>query len=641
MESGIPISTVLPVEPGSNLQNFTVIEEVQAHNGSAFLKAIRPGDPAVYLIAIQRHDDSVHMDTPEACNTVQQLAERMEKVMQEKTQAEEKIRRQERFYKGLLENAFDCVLVKDGEGKVCYASPGIRAFGYEPDEVIGKNGFEFFHPDEMVQLEDAYKTLQCEQGQTTRSIHRIQFHDGQYRTLEVIGRNMLHDEAIKGFIINFRDITDQQRTENELAQKEKYFRALIEHSSDVTSLVDENVKFRYVSPAVERMLGYSPEEILQVSGADLVHPDDAERVRQSFQAILKRPGSLIKEEFRCRRKNGYYIDLEVILNNLLGDEAIRGIVVNSREITERKEAERLLLEYNETLQQEVQKQTKSLVRKNKELEKILANLQNAQMQLVESEKMASLGQLTAGIAHEINNPINFVSANVGPLKADLEDLRQLLNRYTALHQSEQLREDLKEINRFREEIDMEYLESEIDALLNGIEEGASRTKEIVIGLRNFSRLDELDLKTVNIHDGLNSTVMLLRSKLKNRIQVVKEYGDLPEIECYPGKLNQVFMNILSNAIAAIPGEGTITIRTWLAEGNVHVSIKDTGTGMTDKVKRRIFDPFFTTKEVGEGTGLGLSISYGIIQKHNGKIDVFSEPGLGSEFVITLPVKQAV
>jgi signal transduction histidine kinase len=259
------------------------------------------------------------------------------------------------------------------------------------------------------------------------------------------------------------------------------------------------------------------------------------------------------------------------------------------------------------------------------------------MQLIQSEKLASLGQLTAGIAHEINNPINFVSANIEPLKQDFEELQMLIEQYTALQHSTNVSHDLLKIQQMSHQIDVSYLIEEIKALLTGIDEGAKRTKEIVMGLRNFSRLDESETKLANIHDGLDSTLMLLRHRIKNRITVERSYGTLPLIECYPGKLNQVFMNILTNAIQAIPGKGFIWINTWQQSNEIHISIKDSGKGMTAKVKDRIFEPFFTTKGVGAGTGLGLSISYGIIQKHNGKIDVHSQPGKGAEFIITLPV----
>lgn len=180
---------------------------------------------------------------------------------------------------------------------------------------------------------------------------------------------------------------------------------------------------------------------------------------------------------------------------------------------------------------------------------------------------------------------------------------------------------------------------EIESLFNGIEEGAIRTREIVMGLKNFSRLDEDVFKQANIHEGINSTLVLLKNKFKNRISIHKDYGELPTIECLPGKINQVFMNILNNAIQAIEDSGEIYIRTFAENDKVKISIRDTGVGMTEGVKKHIFEPFFTTKDVGAGTGLGLSISFGIIEKHNGKIDVKSEPEKGTEFTITLPVSQ--
>jgi signal transduction histidine kinase len=360
-------------------------------------------------------------------------------------------------------------------------------------------------------------------------------------------------------------------------------------------------------------------------------------VRNTYIHVVHNPDAQVTIEFPFRHKDGHYVFLEVIFKNMLQDENVKGVVMNSREISERKKAEEVLRNYNELLKSEVQKQTDSLIKKNEELEALLEDLKNAQMQLIQSEKMASLGQLTAGIAHEINNPINFVSANIGPLKQDFEEIQMLIEKYESLHQSNNLNVALEQVKQLSQEIDVKYLLEEIKALLTGIEEGAKRTKEIVVGLRNFSRLDESEKKLANIHEGLDSTLMLLRHKLKNRITIEREYGQLPLIECYPGKLNQVFMNILTNAIQAIPGEGSIWIKTWEKKNSVCISIRDTGTGMEKAVKERIFDPFFTTKEVGYGTGLGLSISYGIIQKHNGRIEVNSEPGKGTEFIIILPV----
>ena len=202
-----------------------------------------------------------------------------------------------------------------------------------------------------------------------------------------------------------------------------------------------------------------------------------------------------------------------------------------------------------------------------------------------------------------------------------------------------MKDEFSEIERIKQDEHIDLTKKEISNLLKGIEDGAKRTSEIVKGLRNFSRLDQNVFKKANINDSIDSTLTLLNNSIKNRIEIVKQYGDLPEVDCFPGQINQVFMNILSNAIQAIPAAGKIFIKTWQDPHNVKISIRDTGAGMTDEVRKKIFDPFFTTKEVGKGTGLGLSISFGIIQKHNGEIEVYSNPGEGTEFAIRIPITQ--
>jgi signal transduction histidine kinase len=301
-----------------------------------------------------------------------------------------------------------------------------------------------------------------------------------------------------------------------------------------------------------------------------------------------------------------------------------------------KENERIIAEQNIILDAKVKDRTRELESSNR-------NLKDAQVQLVNAEKMASLGQLTAGIAHEINNPINFVIGNVYPLKRDIQDILALLAKYYDIQDGKDLDEKLNGIKNLKKEIDADYLIQEMDLLLKGIEEGASRTSEIVKGLQNFSRLEEDGLKKADIHKGIDATLLLLNSNLnKEKIKVIKEYGDFGEIECYPGKLNQVFMNILNNAIYALQNTDQdnreIRINTSKTETAVRISIKDNGHGIPEVVKDRIFEPFFTTKNIGEGSGLGLSIVYGIIEKHKGKIEVVSEEGKGTEFIILLPVQ---
>jgi signal transduction histidine kinase len=264
--------------------------------------------------------------------------------------------------------------------------------------------------------------------------------------------------------------------------------------------------------------------------------------------------------------------------------------------------------------------------------------------------MASLGQLTAGIAHEINNPINFVKSNIKPLQLDINDLITVIDEYDELHELKngEIDSRLKRIDGLKNEIDLEYVKKEIKNLIKGIEEGAERTAEIVRGLRTFSRLDESELKVANVHEGIESTLVLLKNSFSHHLKIIKDFKAEANIECLPGKLNQVFMNIINNSIQAIaakkePDETeSITIKTRDLDSNtIEISIKDSGIGMTEEVKQKIYEPFFTTKEVGEGTGLGMSIAFKIIEKHHGKIKIVSSPGNGAEFILTLPYLQPV
>lgn len=305
-----------------------------------------------------------------------------------------------------------------------------------------------------------------------------------------------------------------------------------------------------------------------------------------------------------------------------------------------QENERIIREQNTLLEVRVKERTS-------ELNTALEDLKQAQSQLIEQEKMASLGQLTAGIAHEINNPINFVTSNVSPLRRDIDMIFNTIGFIEDVALSDASADDKRaKLDEYKEEQELDYLQTEIRHLLNGIYNGASRTAEIVKGLRIFSRLDEDDLKLADLNEGIDSSMIILNNQLGN-IKVIKEYGDLPSVECYPGKLNQVFLNILSNGIYAVHKQfgdksgGEIRITTSSDQDHVHISFKDNGIGIDEETQKKIFDPFFTTKDVGEGTGLGMSITYNTVKKHNGSIRINSSPGNGAEFIITLPIQHTV
>ena len=273
--------------------------------------------------------------------------------------------------------------------------------------------------------------------------------------------------------------------------------------------------------------------------------------------------------------------------------------------------------------------------KIQELEKINRELRDAQAKLVHTSKMISLGQLVAGVAHELNNPIGFIFSNMTHLRDYSNKLLKLV---------ETADKNPEEFQIMKKDYELDYIRSDIHKLISSCEDGARRTRDIVLGLRNFSRLDEAKFTEVDVHEAIDNTLNLISGELKNRIQIHKEYREIPKISCYASQINQVLMNILSNAAQAIEESGNIWITTQAMRGYngkdmVSISIQDTGKGMDEATMEKIFDPFFSTKEVGQGTGLGLSISYGIIQNHGGEIQVKSQVGIGTEFIINLPVKQ--
>ncbi|WP_414529044.1 AAA family ATPase [Nodularia chucula] len=307
------------------------------------------------------------------------------------------------------------------------------------------------------------------------------------------------------------------------------------------------------------------------------------------------------------------------------------------------------------LEEKVAERTQELEAKNLKLQQILIELKKTQLQLIQTEKMSSLGQMVAGVAHEINNPINFIYANIEPANNYIESLLHLISIY-----QQEFPSPTPIIEKTLEEIDFLFLVEDLKKLLISMKIGADRIRKIVLGLRNFSRLDESEMKPVDIHEGIDNTLMFLQPRLKakpgqpeeGKIEVIKEYNQLPLVNCYASQLNQVFMNIISNSIDAlnhlnkgrslpeIQDKNTIIIRTQVIDNNwVRISIKDNGLGISKQVQKQIFDPFFTTKTIGEGTGLGLSISYQIVvDRHGGKIECISEPGRGTEFLVDIPIR---
>jgi hypothetical protein len=309
-----------------------------------------------------------------------------------------------------------------------------------------------------------------------------------------------------------------------------------------------------------------------------------------------------------------------------------------------KENERLVTEQNVQLEKKVHERTADLENRNTELHSAMNNLRMTQQQLVESEKLASIGQMTAGIAHEINNPINFVQSNVGPLKRDIDEILELLSQLALIDENKDLLEQVNNLKTQYTKLDVDYLKQEIQQLLNGIEDGSKRTAEIVKGLRVFSRMDRNELVSADINECLNSTLVVMKNMTKAEVTLNVELGEnIPKINCYPGKLSQVFMNLVTNAVQAtrLPGrqpiDRIINVRSFLNDNKICVEIQDNGNGIPIDIQSKIFEPFFTTKEVGEGTGLGLGIVAGIVGEHSGNLSFTSIANEGTTFLITLPI----
>jgi signal transduction histidine kinase len=286
-------------------------------------------------------------------------------------------------------------------------------------------------------------------------------------------------------------------------------------------------------------------------------------------------------------------------------------------------------------------QVQELIRHNEALTELNAKLQLAQDQLMQSEKLASIGQLAAGVAHEINNPVGYVFSNFGTLERYLADLFRVLAAYEAAEPLLAGTPAAAALSALRSEVELDYLKEDVPTLMAESREGISRVRKIVQDLKDFSHVDnKQEWEWADLHRGIDSTLNIVNNEIKYKADVVKDYGQLPEVMCLPSELNQVFMNLLVNAAHAVQKErGTIRIRTGAGGGEVWVEVEDDGCGIAREDLSRVFDPFFTTKPVGKGTGLGLSLSYGIVKKHQGRLEVASERGVGTRFRMTIPASR--
>jgi len=461
-----------------------------------------------------------------------------------------------------------------------------------------------------------------------------------------------------------RDITEEKKVQEKIS----FLAGIVDHASESVIATDQNGKIIYLNPATEKMYEYTKEELL---GKEL-EMINAELYKERIQKEIYETGlygEVWQGELLNRRKDGKVFYTSTSVSKMVeknGD--FIALVWLQRDITQRRryqeemiriekekiETLRILHENESAINRSLSRAKRELLEKNLELEKrtfeleaekkrlkeAYEKLNQMQTQLLQSEKLASLGQLAAGVAHEMNNPIAFVNSNLGTLAEYVEDIKKLLEKYKKLEgikKEDKSKEKLSlEIEELKEEIDLDFVLEDFDKIISESQDGTQRVKSIVENLRVFSHVGKGELEFADINKSIESTLNIVWNELKYKAEVIKEYGDIPQIECLPQQLNQVFMNLLVNATQAITTHGQIKIKTYKKDEDIIIEISDTGVGIPKENISHIFEPFFTTKEVGKGTGLGLSVAYGIVQKHNGRIELESEVNKGTIFRVILP-----
>lgn len=519
----------------------------------------------------------------------------------------------------------------------------------------------FNHPSEIVGLTDYDMPWKPEETEFFRACDRRimatntpEYHiiepqlqaDGTQRWLDT-NKIPLHDNNgnVVGILCTFEDITERLSLEAKVRASEELFRTIFEDAPIAIYLanLDDN-KFVRVNKTYCEMLGYTAAELLAKTFIEIGHPEDNPKNLEVADALYRGEITSYQIEIRQISATGKIVWVNVTATLIRDGEGKPiyklGMIEN---ITNRKISAAAL----QASQSQLRKQAA-------QLQEAYEQLQHAQIQLVQSEKMSSLGQMMAGIAHEINNPATFINGNISHTYNYFHDLIELLNLYQQCYPSPvpQIAEKVKDL-------ELDFLKEDLPRMLNSMRVGIERISKIVLSLRNFSRLDESEMKLVDLHEGIDSTLLIVQHRLhqgniKSRIEIIKEYGKISKISCCAGQLNQVFLNIISNAIDALenqPQPRTIVIRTEMKKAGLNshsknqlshcdrivICIADSGPGMTEDVRKRLFDPFFTTKPVGSGIGLGLSISHQIVvEKHRGTLRCISAPGQGAEFWIEIP-----
>jgi PAS domain S-box-containing protein len=590
---------------------------------------------------------------------------------------------------------FDLFFIVGSDGYFKQMNPMCgKVLGFTNQEFLSQRWIEFVHPeDQPSTLEQLQKLVIV--TDTLQFENRVRCKDGSYKWL-MWNVTSCREQQLTYAVA--RDITNCKQAEEAQRQSEELFRLLVEGVDDYAIIMlDPRGCIISWNTGAERIKKYKGSEIIGQHVSRFYTSEDIQRgkPKQALE-IAAREGRFEDEGWRVR-KDGSQFWANVVITALRDkDGKLRGFARVTRDITERKLSQEALQQAHDELEKRVEERTAELIQANERLKQeiaeheqteaalrqskarlkeqakqleaetqhataLLQQLQRTQTQLIHTEKMSSLGQLVAGVAHEINNPVGFIYCNLDYATCYIKDLMRLVELF-CFHYPK----PVAQIQAEMKAVDFDFLMSDLPKLLSSMKVGANRLRKIVLSLQNFLRAEQVEIKPIDIHEGIDSTLMLLQHRLKAtaerpEITVLKEYNTVPLVEGYAGQLNQVFMNLLTNAIDVLETSSdardiprNITISTSVKEirrefpgsrieqnvPHVVIRIADNGPGISKEVFHKLFDPFFTTKPVGKGPGLGLSISYQIVvEKHGGQLTCTSEPGKGAEFLVVIPVQQ--